>query len=119
MRRRRGRKAGSRVVAEPVVGGWCDPAFGLLREEFRVNFADRGELGAAVCVLVRGTVVANLWGGWCDSRQQRPWTPDTLVNVFSVGKGLLAACAARLAGQGLLDADAPVARYWPEFAAAG
>ena len=106
-------------MAEPVVSGWCDPAFGLLRDEFTVNFAERAELGAAVCVFARGTVVANLWGGWRDSNQQRPWTADTLVNVFSVGKGLLAACVARLTGLGLIDPDAPVAHYWPEFAAAG
>jgi CubicO group peptidase (beta-lactamase class C family) len=106
-------------VAEPVVGGWCDPAFGLLREEFTANFTDRGELGAAVCVVVRGGVVANLWGGWRDVTSRQPWTADMLVNVFSVGKGLLAACVARLTGQGLIDSDVPVARYWPEFGAAG
>jgi CubicO group peptidase (beta-lactamase class C family) len=106
-------------VAEPVVGGWCDPAFGLLREEFAMNFSARAELGAAVCVSVRGAVVANLWGGWRDVSRQQPWTADTLVNVFSVGKGLLAACVARLTGQGLIDPDERVARYWPEFAAAG
>src|SRR5215469_17700032 len=116
---RGGRKAGSCVVAEPVVGGWCDPAFGLLREEFAMNFSARAELGAAVCVSIRGAVVANLWGGWRDASRQRPWTGDTLVNVFSVGKGLLAACVARLTGQGLIDPDERVARYWPEFAAAG
>jgi CubicO group peptidase (beta-lactamase class C family) len=106
-------------VAEPIVDGWCDPAFGLLREEFTANFAERAELGAAVCVFVRGAVVANFWGGWRDGARQQPWTADTLVNVFSVGKGLLAACVARLTGQGLIDPDARVARYWPEFAAAG
>jgi CubicO group peptidase (beta-lactamase class C family) len=106
-------------VAEPVVGGWCDPAFALLREEFTANFADRAELGAAVCVFARGGIVANLWGGWRDFGKQQPWTADTLVNVFSVGKGLLAACIVRLTGQGLIDPDVPVARYWPEFAAAG
>src|SRR5215469_9509988 len=116
---RGGRKAGSCVVAEPVVGGWCDPAFGLLREEFAMNFSARAELGAAVCASVRGAVVANLWGGWRDFSKQQPWTADTLVNVFSVGKGLLAACVARLTGQGLIDPDERVARYWPEFAAAG
>jgi CubicO group peptidase (beta-lactamase class C family) len=119
MRRSRGRKAGSRVLAEPVVGGWCDPAFDLVREEFTVNFAARAEHGAAVCVIVRGAVVVNLWGGWRDVAKRQPWAADTLVNVFSVGKGLLAACGARLTGQGLLDVDAPVARYWPEFSAAG
>ena len=106
-------------MTEPLIDGWCDPAFGLLRDEFTMNFAERGELGAAVCVFVRGAVVANLWGGRRDIAGQQPWTADTLVNVFSVGKGLLAACVARLTGEGLIDPDAPVARYWPEFAAAG
>ncbi len=106
-------------MTEPLVDGWCDPAFGPLREEFTMNFAERGELGAAVCVFVRGAVVANLWGGRRDVPGQQPWTADTLVNVFSVGKGLLAASVARLTGEGLIDADARVARYWPEFAAAG
>ena len=50
-----------------------------------------------------GRVVVDLWGGWADQAAARPWRPDTLVNVFSVGKGLIAACAARLAGQGRLD----------------
>ena len=106
-------------VADSVVGGWCDPAFDLVREEFTINFRERGELGAAVCVVVRGAVVVNLWGGQSDVVRQRPWAADTLVNVFSVGKGLLAACVARLTGEGLIEPDAPVARYWPEFAAAG
>jgi CubicO group peptidase (beta-lactamase class C family) len=68
---------------------------------------------------VDGRVVVDLWGGWADQAAARPWRPDTLVNVFSVGKGLIAACAARLAGQGRLDLDAPVAACWPEFGAAG
>ncbi len=99
--------------------GHCDARFAPLRDAFRANFAERGELGAAVCVMVGGRVVADLCGGWADRAAGRRWQPDTLVNVFSVGKGLIAACAARLAGQGRLDPDAAVAAYWPEFAAAG
>jgi len=99
--------------------GYCDQRFASVREAFQRNFAERGELGAAVCVLVDGRVVADLWGGWADRKQGREWQPDTLVNVFSVGKGLVAACAARLAGQGRLDPDAAVTAYWPEFGAAG
>ena len=102
---------------DPVTGGWCDRSFAAVGAAFAANFADRGETGAAVCLSVNGTVVADLWGGWGDTRQRRPWQRDTLVNVFSVGKGMVAACAARLTGQGQLDPDAPVARYWPEFAA--
>jgi CubicO group peptidase (beta-lactamase class C family) len=100
-------------------GGWCDPRFAAVRAEFGRNFRERGELGAAVCVSLDGTVVADLWGGWADVQRREPWSPETLVNVFSVGKGLLSVCAARLAGLGLLDPDARVTRYWPEFGAAG
>jgi CubicO group peptidase (beta-lactamase class C family) len=106
------------VPAAPVEG-WCDRRFTAVREAFGENFTRRGELGAAVCVLAGGRVVADLWGGWADPRHRRPWRPDTLVNVFSVGKGMVAACAARLVGQGRLDLDAAVAAYWPEFGAAG
>ena len=101
------------------IGGWCDPRFAAMRGAFAANFADRGETGAAACLAIHGTVVADLWGGWADRAQGRPWQRDTLVNVFSVGKGLVAACAARLIGERRLDPDAPVARYWPEFGAAG
>jgi CubicO group peptidase (beta-lactamase class C family) len=107
------------MTTESPVSGWCDPRFATVRSEFTANFRERGELGAAVCVSVDGRVVVNLCGGWRDSARRQPWTADTLVNVFSVGKGLLAACAARLTGERRLDPDARVARYWPEFAAAG
>jgi CubicO group peptidase (beta-lactamase class C family) len=98
--------------------GHCDPRFAPLRDAFRANFAERGEVGAAVCVMVNNNVVADLYGGWAAQEHGRPWQPDTLVNMFSVGKGLVAACTARLAGQRKLDLDATVASYWPEFAAA-
>ena len=101
---------------QPGIGGWCDPRFAAVREAFAANFAERGETGAAACLTVHGTVVADLWGGLAG---RGPWQRDTLVNVFSVGKGLIAACAAQLIGRRRLDPDAPVARYWPEFGAAG
>jgi len=110
-----------RPSSQPVVAvdGHCDPRFGPLRDAFGANFAERGEIGAAVCVMIDGHVVADLYGGWADQARGRRWQPDTLVNMFSVGKGLVAACTARLAGQGTLDLDATVAACWPEFAAAG
>jgi CubicO group peptidase (beta-lactamase class C family) len=100
-------------------GGWFDQRFAAVRSAFAENFAGRGETGAAVCVMVDGKVVADMFGGWRDTGRTLPWQRDTLVNVFSVGKGLTAACVARLIGQGRLDPDAPVIRYWPEFAAGG
>src|SRR5260221_6761348 len=110
---------GGGQVRGAAIGGWCDARFAALRDAFAGNFAERGEAGAAACLAVRGTVVADLWAGWADGKQDRLWQQDTLVNVFSVGKGLIAACMARLIGEDRLDADAPVAQYWPEFGAAG
>jgi CubicO group peptidase (beta-lactamase class C family) len=79
----------------------------------------RNEYGAAVAVTVGGRAVVDLWGGYADKARTRRWTRDTLANVFSTTKGLTAICAHRLAGQGKLELDAPVARYWPEFAQNG
>jgi CubicO group peptidase (beta-lactamase class C family) len=111
------------LVAEGLtmagIGGWCDARFNSVRDAFAANFAERGETGAAACLTVHGAVVADLWGGWASREPDRPWQQDTLVNAFSVGKGLIATCVARLIGEKRLDADAPVARYWPEFGAAG
>ncbi|MFF6804961.1 serine hydrolase [Streptomyces sp. NPDC012616] len=101
------------------VHGHCDPRFAALRTAFEENFRERGELGAAVSVTVDGVTVADLWGGWADAARTRPWERDTLVNVWSTSKGPTALCAHILADRGLLDFDAPVAAYWPEFAAAG
>lgn len=104
-----------------MIEGTCDARFAPVREAFAANFAQRGERGAAVCVSVEGRVVVDLWGGTAaaDPSPTRPWGPDTLVNVFSVGKGLSALLAARLMDDGRLDVDAPVVRYWPEFGKAG
>ncbi|MFE9017570.1 serine hydrolase domain-containing protein [Streptomyces sp. NPDC007808] len=104
---------------EAQVHGHCDPRFAAVRTAFEANFRERGELGAAVAVTVGGRTVADLWGGWADGARTRPWERDTLVNVWSTSKGPTALCAHILADRGLLDLDAPVAAYWPEFAAAG
>ncbi|GKQ41805.1 serine hydrolase domain-containing protein [Streptomyces sp. A012304] len=103
----------------PEVHGHCDPRFAAVRAAFEENFRERGELGAAVAVTVDGVTVADLWGGWADAARTRAWERDTVVNVWSTSKGPTALCAHILADRGLLDLDAPVAVYWPEFAAAG
>ncbi|MEU3844596.1 serine hydrolase domain-containing protein [Streptomyces sp. NPDC028635] len=104
---------------EPQVHGHCDPRFTAVRDAFEENFRQRGELGAAVAVTVGGRTVVDLWGGWADAARTRPWERDTVVNVWSTTKGPVALVAHVLADRGLLDLDAPVAVYWPEFAAAG
>ncbi|MGW3635905.1 serine hydrolase domain-containing protein [Streptomyces sp. NPDC005122] len=103
----------------PDVRGHCDARFTAVRTAFEENFRDRGELGAAVTVVLGGETVVDLWGGWADAAGTRPWERETLVNVWSTSKGPTALCAHILADRGLLDLDAPVAAYWPEFAAAG
>ncbi|GAB2728470.1 serine hydrolase domain-containing protein [Streptomyces bullii] len=104
---------------EAAVDGHCDRRFAAVRAAFEENVRERGELGAAVTVMVDGVTVVDLWGGWADAARTRPWERDTLVNVWSTSKGPVALCAHILADRGLLDLDAPVAAYWPEFAAAG
>ena len=101
------------------IHGDVDDGFGPVADAFGANFAKGGELGAAVVLYVGGRKVVHLWGGVADQRNGRPWVQDTPAIVFSVTKGVLAICAYQLVGQGRLDLDAPVARYWPEFATHG
>ncbi|MCK2241962.1 MULTISPECIES: serine hydrolase [unclassified Crossiella] len=101
------------------VHGTVAPGFEAVREVFARNFTEGGELGAAVCVYRHGRKVVDLWGGIADDRTGRPWQRDTLQLVYSVSKGVTAMLAHLLVERGELDLDAPVARYWPEFAAAG
>ncbi|WP_329035663.1 beta-lactamase family protein [Streptomyces sp. NBC_00178] len=103
----------------PQIHGHCDDRFTAVRDAFAANFTERGELGAAVTVLLDGAPVVDLWGGWADGGRTRPWERDTVVNVWSTSKGPTALCAHLLVDRGLLDLDAPVADYWPEFAAEG
>jgi len=106
-------------MADVLIEGTCDPRFANVKEAFAENLTKRNEYGAAVAVTVGGRMVVDLWGGYADKARTRPWSHDTLANVFSTTKGLTAICAHRLAAEGTLDFDAPVARYWPEFAQNG
>lgn len=106
-------------TANGTVHGFADERFAALRERFEANIASGGDLGASVCVTLEGETVVDLWGGWADEAQARPWQNDTIVNVYSSTKTVTALTALMLADRGELDYDAPVARYWPEFAANG
>jgi CubicO group peptidase (beta-lactamase class C family) len=99
------------------IGGFVTPGFEPLCEAFARNFAEHGEIGAACCVYRAGVPVLDLWGGVADPRSGRAWAADTVQLVFSVTKGPTAVCVLQLVEQGRLDVDAPIARYWPEFAA--
>ncbi len=101
------------------LSGHADPQFARVREAFASNFAQHGERGAAVTVMLHGRPVVDIWGGWRNAVQTEEWQRDTLVNFFSVSKALCTLCALQLVEQEKLDLDAPVARVWPEFAAGG
>ena len=102
-----------------MIAGFVDPRFAGVREAFASCFADGIDHGGAVCAVVDGRVVADLWGGHADAARTRPWRRDTLVNVWSVTKGIVALAVAMLVEQGKLDYAAPIASVWPEFAANG
>jgi CubicO group peptidase (beta-lactamase class C family) len=102
-----------------TIDGHCEPRFTAVREAFFENFKRHGDVGASVCVYLDGRRVVDCWGGHADPARTRPWSADTVVSVASTTKGMVALCAHMLAERGKLDLDAPVARYWPEFAQAG
>jgi CubicO group peptidase (beta-lactamase class C family) len=102
-----------------TIHGELAAGFEPVREAFAANFAQHGDIGAAVCVYQYGRPVVDLWGGIADLETGRPWTRDTLQVVYSATKGATATAAHILAERGALDMDAPVAKYWPEFAASG
>ena len=106
-------------VTNGEIAGFCAPRFRRVAEEFARNFQDRNEVGASVCIKMSGEPVVDLWGGMAHPATQTPWGKDTLSLVWSATKGATALCAHILASRGLLDLDAPVASYWPEFGQAG
>ena len=101
------------------VHGHCDPRFESVRKIFTTGFESGTEVGASVSFVLDGETVVDLWGGHFDRSREREWEEDTLVNLYSTTKGMTAICAHLQVERGELDLDAPVAQYWPEFAAAG
>ncbi len=105
-----------------VIEGSIAPGLESIRDAFAANFAREGdyqEVGAGLCVFNRGKRVVDLWGGFLDGARSRPWTAQTLVNVWSTTKLATAVVVAHLVDQGLIAYDQPVSEVWPQFAAAG
>ncbi len=105
------------------IHGQCDDRFSGVLADFQQNYlaidGDVEEVGSAACVMIDGEPVVDLWGGFKDRERTREWEEDTLVAIRSNSKGLCGIVANKLADEGVIDLDAPVARYWPEFAAGG
>ncbi len=108
-------------MSKVQVRGETAATFARVADAFEMNFHrddDYEEVGAALCVYMEGEQVVNLWGG-LRAPEGPAWTDDTLVNVWSTTKGLTAVLMARLVERGLIDYEAPIIRYWPEFGQAG
>jgi CubicO group peptidase (beta-lactamase class C family) len=101
------------------VQGTCDARFEAMRDILQRNIDSGEDLGASVAVALNGEIVVDLWGGWADPQRTAPWERDTITNVWSSTKTMMALSALVLADRGQLDLYAPVAEYWPEFAANG
>jgi CubicO group peptidase (beta-lactamase class C family) len=109
-------EAGGRVV--PLNGGY-DRKFQNVVEAFRENYGKEDEVGSAVSVVVDGRTVVDVWGGWKESQRRHEWQPDTIVCMMSVAKGITGIAFNMLVDRGLIDVNAPIAKYWPEFAQNG
>src|SRR5512135_1726227 len=101
------------------IGGFVHEGYEEVRKVFEGHFDTGQDVGASVCVTKNGETVVDLWGGHADAAKTRPWVKDTIINVYSTTKTMTALTALLLADRGLIDFTAPVAKYWPEFAANG
>ncbi len=106
-------------MADGSVGGFVRDRFAAVREGFEANLANGADVGACFAATLEGETVVDLWGGWADEGRTRPWERDTIVNVYSTTKTMTALTALLLADRGELNFEAPVAKYWPQFAANG
>lgn len=102
-----------------LIHGTVAPGWETVRNEFVHNFRSRGELGAAICIYYRGKKVVDLWGGYKDRQNQRPWEEDTMVPIFSSSKGISAFAILMQESRGKIDTNEKVSKYWPEFSQNG
>ena len=102
-----------------MISGHCDPNFTEIKKIFTQSFDSGHETGASVAIEYKGRTIVDLFGGHTDAAKKNSWKENTLVNVFSVTKGVTAACVAMLIDQGKLDVNSKVSQYWPEYACNG
>jgi CubicO group peptidase (beta-lactamase class C family) len=114
-----GERIRERKNTMPTVHGTTADRFASVRAPFAANLDSGADVGASFCATLEGETVVDLWGGYADAAKTKLWTEHTIVNVYSTTKTMTALTALLLADRGLIDFAAPVAKYWPEFAAAG
>ena len=101
------------------IQGFFELQFEPVKDAFAALFNDPQQRGGGLCIQVGGQTVLDIWAGVADKDGEQAWHTDTLVNVFSCTKTFTAVAALQLVAEGKLELDAPVAKYWPEFACAG
>ena len=101
------------------VHGFCDERFRELEALYRSDVEADGGRGSSLAATLHGVAVVDLWGGTRDAEMTLPWEADTVVRVFSTSKVPVIVAVLMLVDRGLLDLDAPIAKYWPEFARNG
>ncbi len=101
------------------IQGYYDLQFEAVKDAFAELFDNPQERGAALCIQIGGETLVDIWAGTADKDGAEAWHSDTILNLFSCTKTLTAVAALQLVGEGKVELDQPVARYWPEFAAAG
>lgn len=106
-------------MADGSAKGFTNDRYASVKDQFERNLSSGEDVGASFCATVKGETVVDLWGGFMDDGKTKPWEKDTIVNVYSTTKTMTALTALLIADRGQLDFDAPVSRYWPEFAANG
>ncbi|HEA70733.1 MAG TPA: class A beta-lactamase-related serine hydrolase, partial [archaeon] len=104
---------------EVDIQGYTDPKFEMIKDAFKENFEEFNEVGASFAVFLDNKFVIDIWGGHSNPEKTNLWNKDSIAKVYSTNKVIASICALILVDKGLLDLDAPVARYWPEFAQAG
>ncbi|TFG22782.1 MAG: class A beta-lactamase-related serine hydrolase [Promethearchaeota archaeon] len=107
------------MTSDIEIKGYCNEKFNTVKDVFRANFEEDLEVGASFAVTIDGKHVIDIWSGYTDADKSTPWEKDTIVNVFSTTKVMTAICIHILVDRGLLDLEAPVSSYWPEFGQAG
>ena len=104
---------------DALVQGFAHDRYAATRDVLAQNLASGADIGASFCATREGETVVDIWGGFAGEDRTRAWGQDTIVNVYSTTKTMTALTALLVADRGELDFDAPVAHYWPEFAANG
>jgi CubicO group peptidase (beta-lactamase class C family) len=107
------------VIENAKIKGICPDRFEPVRQALQYNLDSGDDIGASVAVFIDGEPVVDLWGGYFDAKYERPWERDTIITTHSITKTMTGMAALVLADSGELDFDAPVAKYWPEFARNG